>query len=66
MNANSTDTIQRAIEIMKIDLFLSLVNLSGDEKTDFFFRTLVLEGCPAEAIINTIKKASEKFKEDNE
>ena len=65
MNANSTDTIQRAIEIMKIDLFLSLVNLSGDEKADFFFRTLVLEGCPAEAIIKTFEKMK-NYKEEHE
>lgn len=62
---NNADTIQRAVELLKIDILLEIMHMD-DGLGKEFFRTLVVEGCPAEAIINTIKKTSEKFKEDNE
>lgn len=61
---NNADTIQRAVELLKIDILFELMHMD-DGLGKEFFRTLVAEGCPAEAIIRTFEKMK-NYKEKHE
>lgn len=62
--------LQSVIELLKIETFLEMIDLFSDEKDDDHFRdfiiTLVKNGCPASAIIVTIKEMADKSRDQEE